>query len=98
MGTATPFTASPQRRILAHVIDLGPILLLTLIGLGVVDALGFDRTVVGLVAPLMFAAYHSYCNRHRFGESPGRRSVDIRVVSGRGGDLTSLQSYLRPTL
>ena len=99
MSTATPFVASPQRRIVAHVIDLGPILLLTLVGLGIVDALGFDHTVVIVVGPLIFAAYHAYFNHQRFGESPGRRLVDIRVVTAqRGGDLTSLQSYLRPSI
>jgi uncharacterized RDD family membrane protein YckC len=99
MNSTAPFLASAGSRFGAGVVDMGPILLLAIVALAVVDKLGLNPVAMVMSAPLAFVAYHAYFNYSWSGESPGRRLFDIRIVSGKTPvDLSPAQCIGRPII
>jgi uncharacterized RDD family membrane protein YckC len=97
MPSAAPFLASSGSRLGAGVVDMAPVMLLTIIVVAGMDKIGLGLFVTILSAPLAFVLYHAYFNYSWSGASPGRRLFDIRVVSGKASvDLSPVQCIARP--
>jgi uncharacterized RDD family membrane protein YckC len=99
VGTARPFLASAQRRLGAAIVDAALVLLLSIFALAAIDQVKLGLGTMLAVVPLIFIAYHGAFAYYWVGETPGRRLLDIRVVSGRFMiDLSMAQCVARPAV
>jgi uncharacterized RDD family membrane protein YckC len=96
---AAAYLATPLRRTAAAAIDFGVVFLLSLLAAAIIQQIRLDLLAIGLGSILIFIAYHFSFLYYWSGETPGRRLLDIRVVSSRATiDLTPLQCVGRPLL
>ena len=94
MADASGFAATPRKRILAAFLDFLLIGLAALLLHASADVLG-RRLSFELLVAVAYIAYHAAFLRLWAGQSPGRRTFDITVVSAEGGDLKLGQAVMR---
>ena len=94
MADSSTFTATPRKRLSAAFVDFLLVGLAALLTYALADALGHRLDFETLV-PLAYFAYHSGFLYFWAGQSPGRRTFDITVVSAAGGDLRPWQAIVR---
>jgi len=94
MGDASTFTATPRKRLSAAFVDFLLTGLAAILTYALADAAGrrLDFEVLFAIACLVYHGGFLYLWR---GQSPGRRTFDITVVSAAGGDLGLWQAVLR---
>ncbi len=97
MKAGMPSVASLHKRALALLVDSGPLLLLVIFGLAIVDARGGDPVGFLWITILLYVAYHAGFNLTWDGQTPGRRVMEIRLVDARDGGPPGLaKSAARP--
>lgn len=97
MSTATPYVASPTKRVCAEAIDLVLLLLAASLGVGSIGDFGYVIEFEWAV-PLLYFAYHTAFLWFWKGQSPGRRMFNILVIGVSGQPMTLLQSLGRPAI
>ena len=94
MADSSTFAATPRKRLLAAFVDFLLVGLAALLTYALADAVGHRFDFETLV-PIAYFAYHSAFLYLWAGQSPGRRTFDITVVSAAGGDLRPWQAIVR---
>jgi uncharacterized RDD family membrane protein YckC len=95
MSTATPFAASPTKRLYAAIIDLMIIGALALVLSPIDWDVGASASSDRFVALVYFVYQAAFLHFWR-GQTPGRRLLDITVVQAAGGEIGLIQAVLRP--
>jgi uncharacterized RDD family membrane protein YckC len=85
MHAAAPFLATTSKRIAAAAIDLGPLAFLWMVILAAATDAGLPILLLALLTPLSYVTYQAAFLYYWDGESPGRRTCNIRVVLADGG-------------
>lgn len=94
MGNAKPYLASIESRLLAQTVDLGIILLGTLLILGVFEFVGRFQAYFSLSIPFLYVMYHTTALvKPNYGV--GRVIAAITVISSNGSVLTLSQAFIR---
>jgi len=96
MAAASPILATVNKRTLAAVVDAGPLLLLIIFAAALADFTVGGPKATALAAAIVYLAYHAGFNHAFSGETLGRRMLGIRLVDGRGAQLSLTQSVGRP--
>lgn len=94
MADASTFSATPRKRLSAAFVDSLLIGLAALLTYAVADALG-HRLHFELLVALVYFAYHGAFLSLWAGQSPGRRTFDISVISVEGAELRLWQAIVR---
>jgi uncharacterized RDD family membrane protein YckC len=94
MADASTFTATPRKRLSAAFVDFLLVGLAALLTYALTDA-GGHRLDFEMLVPVSYFAYHSAFLYLWAGQSPGRRTFDITVVSAVGTDLRLWQALIR---
>jgi uncharacterized RDD family membrane protein YckC len=94
MADASTFTATPRKRLSAAFVDFLLVGLAALLTHALTDA-GGHRLDFEMLVPVSYFAYHSTFLYLWAGQSPGRRTFDITVVSAVGTDLRLWQALVR---
>jgi uncharacterized RDD family membrane protein YckC len=97
MPDAGSFVATPEKRLAAALIDIVLVMLTAVLVYVIADALRYRSDFASLIAITYFIYHAGFLYSWR-GQSPGRRTLDISVVSARGDPLTVLQIVLRSAL
>ena len=97
MADASSFAATPRKRILAAFLDLLLIGLAAFLLYALADVSG-QRLSFELLVAVAYIAYHAAFLHLWTGQSPGRRTFDITVVSAEGGDLRLGQAVMRSAI
>jgi uncharacterized RDD family membrane protein YckC len=99
VAEASPFLASVTKRFLAALVDGGPLMLFLIFSLSLVDYVSGSVAATVATVVAVYIAYHAAFNFLWDGETPGRRTLNIRLVNARGADhLTLAKSILRPVV
>jgi uncharacterized RDD family membrane protein YckC len=94
MADASAFSATPRKRLAAAFVDFLLVSLGALLTYASADALG-HRLKFEMVVIVAYFAYHAAFLYLWAGQSPGRRTFDISVVSADGVDLRLWQAVIR---
>src|SRR5712691_10215904 len=94
MADASAFTATPRKRLSAAFVDFLLVGLVALLTYALADAVG-NRVDFEMLVPVVYFVYHSAFLYLWAGQSPGRRTFDITVVSAMGTDLRLWQAIVR---
>jgi len=94
MADSSTFTATPRKRLSAAFVDFLLVGLAALLTYALADAVG-HRLDFEMLVPVAYFAYHSAFLYSWAGQSPGRRTFDITVVSAVGADLRLWQALVR---
>jgi uncharacterized RDD family membrane protein YckC len=94
LADASAFLATPRKRLAAAFVDFLLVCLGALLTYASADALG-HRLRFEIVVVVAYFAYHAGFLYLWTGQSPGRRTFDISVVSAHGGDLRLWQALAR---
>jgi uncharacterized RDD family membrane protein YckC len=97
MPDAGSFVATPEKRFAAALIDIVLVMVIAVLAHVFAKAIGYPADFASLIA-IVYFAYHAGFLHNWNGQSPGRRTLDISVVSARGAPLTFLQAILRSGL
>jgi len=96
MTAASPFFASVIKRASAAAIDGCIVLLLIIFGAAIVEYVNGGPATYAFTSALIYVAYHAAFSFTWAGETPGRRELNIRLVTSQGDQLTLSKSILRP--
>jgi uncharacterized RDD family membrane protein YckC len=94
MADASAFSATPRKRLAAAFVDFLLVSLGALLTYASADALG-HRLKFEMLVIVAYFAYHAAFLYLWAGQSPGRRTFDISVVSADGVDLRLWQAVTR---
>jgi uncharacterized RDD family membrane protein YckC len=94
MADASAFSATPRKRLAAAFVDFLLVSLGALLTYASADALG-HRLKFEMLVIVAYFAYHAAFLYLWAGQSPGRRTFDISVVSADGVDLRLWQAVIR---
>ena len=101
MADLSSFSATPNKRFSAAFVDFLIVGVVAIMTNAIADALG-RRLDFELVLAVVYFTYHAGFLYAWSGQSPGRRTFDISVVSAAGSDLQPWQavvrSFARPAL
>ena len=97
MSASSPIFAKPTKRVAAALTDLAVVTCCAWFLINVLTREWYPFKVLGWGLPLAYWVYESACLWYWKGSSPGRRLLDIQVVSSYGSnDLAWWQAMLRP--
>jgi uncharacterized RDD family membrane protein YckC len=94
MADLSTFTATPRKRLSAAFVDFLLVGLAAFLTNTLAEAVG-HRLDFEMLVPVAYFTYHSAFLYLWGGQSPGRRTFDITVVSAVGADLRLLQALVR---
>ena len=97
MANAASFAAEPGKRVAAALIDVFLVSVVAYTAVLGADRLGYESDFASLIAICYFFYQVAFLSLWE-GQSPGRRTMDISVISAGGSRLSPLQIVLRSAI